>query len=153
MHSGAGQGCNTELDSIRLTMMMSPEALPIPLPHVGSVNAWLLRGSPLTLIDTGPRSDEALDALERGLKRRGLRVEDLELVIGTHHHHDHVGLAATIKRRSGARLALLDRAADYARRFAEHVEAERRFSSRLMREHGAPEELSAPVNAMWEYIA
>ena len=87
--------------------MASVEAIPIPLPHVGSVNAWLLRGEPLTVVDTGPRSDQALDAIERGLRLRGVRVEDIELVIGTHHHHDHVGLAATIKRRSGARIAVL----------------------------------------------
>lgn len=51
--------------------MASVEAIPIPLPHVGSVNAWLVRGEPLTLVDTGPRSDQALDALERGLAVRG----------------------------------------------------------------------------------
>ncbi len=71
--------------------MAAIDAIPIPLPHVGSVNAWLLRGDPVTLIDTGPRSDEALDALERGLRLRGMQVEDIELVIATHHHHDHVG--------------------------------------------------------------
>ena len=60
-----------------------------PLPHISSVNIWLLRGEPLTLIDTGPRSDEALTALEAGLRREGLRVEDIELVIPTHHHLDH----------------------------------------------------------------
>ena len=46
-----------------------------PLPHIGSVNIWLLHGAPLTLIDTGPRSDEALSALEAGLGREGLRIE------------------------------------------------------------------------------
>ena len=84
-----------------------------PLPHIGSVNIWLLRGDPLTLIDTGPRSDEALAALEAGLRREGLRVENIELVIPTHHHLDHTGLLATIAARSGARVAALDRAAEY----------------------------------------
>ena len=50
-----------------------------PLPHIKSVNIWLLRGAPLTLIDTGPRSEEALSALEAGLGREGLRIEDIEL--------------------------------------------------------------------------
>ena len=54
-------------------------AIQLPLPHVRSVNAWLLRGDPLTLIDTGPRADGALAALEDGLRREGLRVEDIEL--------------------------------------------------------------------------
>ena len=30
--------------------------IPAPLPHIRSVNIWLLRGTPLTLIDAGPRS-------------------------------------------------------------------------------------------------
>ena len=72
-----------------------------PLPHIKSVNIWLLRGDPLTLIDTGPRTDEALVALEAGLEREGLRLEDIELVIPTHHHLDHSGLIATIVGRSG----------------------------------------------------
>ena len=76
--------------------------IPLPLPHIRSVNAWLLRGDPLTLVDTGPRSDEALAALESGLRRRGRELEDIELVLVTHHHLDHAGLTATIARRSGA---------------------------------------------------
>src|SRR5947209_14590282 len=91
-----------------IRFMPSIETIQLPLPRVGSVNAWLLRGDPLTLVDTGPRSAAALDALERGLGARGVRLEDIELVIGTHHHHDHVGLAATIRRRSCARLAVRD---------------------------------------------
>ncbi len=133
-------------------IMPSIEAIPLPLPYIGSVNAWLLQGEPLTLLDTGPRSDEALGALEDGLRGRGLRVEDIELVVGTHHHHDHVGLAATIKRRSGAKIAVLDRAADYGSRFSEHVADERRFAGELMREHGMPPELRAPALALWDYI-
>ena len=77
--------------------------IPVPLPHIRSVNTWLLRGDPLTLVDTGPHADDALAALEAGLRRAGTRVEDVELVLLTHHHLDHTGLAATIAARSGAR--------------------------------------------------
>ena len=70
--------------------------IPLPLPHIGSVNAWLLRGDPLTLVDTGPRSDEALTRSRPGCGTRASRLEDIELVLVTHHHLDHAGLAATI---------------------------------------------------------
>src|SRR5439155_8534928 len=40
--------------------------LPTPFP-VGPVNAYLLRGDPLTLVDTGPKTVEAQTALERGV--------------------------------------------------------------------------------------
>jgi glyoxylase-like metal-dependent hydrolase (beta-lactamase superfamily II) len=123
-----------------------------PLPHVRSVNIWLLRGSPLTLIDTGPRSDAALSALEAGLRREGLRVEDIELVVPTHHHLDHTGLIATIVARSGARVAALDRAADYGAHYVERSDADRAFSRELMRHHGVPDERIDANEGFWNYI-
>jgi glyoxylase-like metal-dependent hydrolase (beta-lactamase superfamily II) len=127
-------------------------AIPLPLAHVGSVNAWLLRGDPVTLIDTGPREDEALAALEAGLRREGLRVEDIELLLATHHHLDHVGLAATIQRRSGARVAVLDRVAHYAARYSAEVEEDRRFARALMAHHGVPAEVVDDTEEFWDYI-
>lgn len=135
-----------------LMTIASIHEIPIPLPLVGSVNAWLLRGDPLTIVDTGPRSDQALDALERGLRINGVRIEDIELVIGTHHHHDHVGLAATIKRRSGARIATLEGAADYSRRYLDNVMRDRLFARELMGAHGVPESMFGPSEALWDYI-
>src|SRR6516164_2171643 len=123
-----------------------------PLPHIGSVNIWLLGGEPLTLIDTGPRSDEALSALEAGLRREGLCVEDIELVVPTHHHLDHTGLIATIVARSGARVAALDRAADYGAHYVERSDADRAFSRELMRHHGVPDERIDANEGFWNYI-
>ena len=123
-----------------------------PLPHIKSVNIWLLRGEPLTLIDTGPRSDEALSALETGLSREGLRIEDIELVIPTHHHLDHSGLIATIARRSGANVAALDRAADYGASYVERSAADRSFSVELMRHHGVPESVIEANEGFWDFI-
>jgi glyoxylase-like metal-dependent hydrolase (beta-lactamase superfamily II) len=123
-----------------------------PLPHIKTVNIWLLRGDPLTLIDTGPLSDEALTALETGLSREGLRVEDIELVIPTHHHLDHSGLVATIAGRSGARVAALDRAADYGAQYFERSASDRSFSIELMRHHGVPESLIEENEGFWDFI-
>src|SRR5690348_9184638 len=106
--------------------MHAPFPIPLPLPHIGSVNSWLLRGDPLTLIDTGPRDDAALVTLECGLRAAGVRLEDIELVLVTHHHLDHSGLAATIAARSGARIAAYERAAAYGRDYDERSEADRR---------------------------
>ena len=126
--------------------------IPLPLAHVGSVNSWLLRGDPLTLIDTGPRDDAALAALEAGLRQHRLRVDDIELLLATHHHLDHIGLAATIQRRSGATVAVLDRTADYAARYAARVEDDRRFAHALMRHHDVPAALIADTEEFWDYI-
>jgi glyoxylase-like metal-dependent hydrolase (beta-lactamase superfamily II) len=123
-----------------------------PLPHIRSVNVWLLWGEPLTLIDTGPRSDEALTALEAGLAREGLRIEDIELVIPTHHHLDHTGLTATIVARSGARVAALDRTAEYGAHYVERSAADRSFSRALMLHHGVPESVIDASEGFWDFI-
>ena len=123
-----------------------------PLPHIRSVNMWLLRGSPLTLIDTGPYSADALEALEAGLRGEGLRVEDIELVIPTHHHLDHSGLAATIAARSGARVAALDRTAEYGARYVDRSASDRSFSRELMRHHGVPESVIEANEGFWDFI-
>ena len=132
--------------------MDDPIRIPVPLPHMGSVNTWLLRGDPLTLVDTGPREDEALSALEAGLARAGVRVEDIELVLVTHHHLDHTGLATTIAGRSGARIGAFDRAAAYGRNYAERTAADRRYSLALMRHHGVPETVIADNEGFWDFI-
>jgi len=130
----------------------TPAQLLIPVPFLGTVNLWLLRGEPLTLVDTGPKSDEALSALERRLRDHGLAVEDIELLLLTHHHLDHTGLAGRIRERSGARVAALDATAAWGAGYHEHAAAERRFTERLLAEHGVPDRLVADSEPFWEYI-
>jgi glyoxylase-like metal-dependent hydrolase (beta-lactamase superfamily II) len=75
--------------------------LPTPFP-VGPVHAYLVRGDPLTLIDTGPQTPAALAALQAGLAEHGVALGDIERVIVTHAHADHYGLVGTIAAASGA---------------------------------------------------
>jgi glyoxylase-like metal-dependent hydrolase (beta-lactamase superfamily II) len=132
--------------------MDAPFRIPLPLPHIGSANAWLLRGDPLTLVDTGPCDDEAFAALEVGLRAAGVRVEDIELVLITHHHLDHSGLATSIASRSGGRIAAYERAAAYGREYDERNEADRRFSLALMRHHGVSHDVLAGTEVFWDFI-
>ena len=77
--------------------------LAIPTPFmVGRVNAYLIEDDPLTLVDSGPNSAKALDELEQELNARGHAVEDIELLVISHQHMDHFGLASILARRSGA---------------------------------------------------
>jgi len=64
--------------------------LPTPF-AVGDVNAYLLKGDALSLIDAGPKTPEAYEALERGIKEAGYTFGDVEQVFLTHHHPDHAG--------------------------------------------------------------
>ena len=91
-----------------------------PLPHIRL-------GQHLAAARRPADADRHRPAQRRGARPRSrpacagkaLRVEDIELVIPTHHHLDHSGLIATIVARSGARVAALDRAADYGARYVE----------------------------------
>ncbi len=112
----------------------------IPTPFaVGRVNCYLIEDSPLTLIDTGPNSGKALDELQRQLSEHGHAIDDLELVILTHQHIDHLGLVEIIAEHSGADVAAIDVAADRLANFGEDAELEDEFAVDLMRRNGIPD--------------
>ena len=69
----------------------------VPTPFaVGAVNCYLIEGKPLTLVDTGVKSSKSLAALSDGMKSVGYSIEDIERILITHGHVDHVGLASHI---------------------------------------------------------
>ena len=111
-------------------------------PHavqVGRVNAYLIEDSPLTLVDSGPNSAKALDELEQALAARGHAIEDIELLVITHQHIDHFGLASILARRSGAEVAALERAgAATCATTRSETELDDRFAERMMLRHGIP---------------
>jgi glyoxylase-like metal-dependent hydrolase (beta-lactamase superfamily II) len=117
--------------------------LRIPTPFaVGRVNCYLLEDEPLTLVDTGPNSGKALDELNRQLAVHDHSIADLELVILTHQHIDHVGLVEIIVEHSGAEVAALGLAADRLANFKEDAEEEDRFAVELMLRNGIPQEMA-----------
>lgn len=124
----------------------------IPVPYLGSVNVWLLKGKPLTLVDTGPANDTALASLERGLAELGRALEEIELVLLTHHHLDHSGLAATIKERAGAEIAAHRGTARWGAVYHERVAEEHRFTKTLMAAHGVPDDVIRGSEPFFEYI-
>lgn len=64
----------------------------LPTPYaVGDVNAFLLKGDALTLFDAGPKTQEAYEALQWGIRSAGYDMKDVEQVVLTHHHPDHAG--------------------------------------------------------------
>src|SRR5438552_6212755 len=81
-------------------MRIIPISLPTPF-YIGPVNVYLIAADPITLIDTGPKTKEANDALREGLRRAGIRVSDIRRIVLTHAHEDHCGLARSL--RDGAK--------------------------------------------------
>jgi glyoxylase-like metal-dependent hydrolase (beta-lactamase superfamily II) len=123
--------------------------LAIPTPFaVGRVNAYLIEDEPLTLIDSGPNSAKALDELEQALAARGYKIEDIELLVVTHQHIDHFGLAAILARRSGAQVAALEGLDRRLASFREDADFEDRFAARIMLRHGVPSDVVTALRAV-----
>lgn len=123
--------------------------VPLPTPFlIGTVNCYLIDDDPLTLIDTGPNSGKALDDLELALAALGRRIEDLELIVITHQHLDHMGLLEVLVRRSGAAVASLDLLAPYLANFSESMDDDNRFAESLMLRHGVPADVVIALRAV-----
>jgi glyoxylase-like metal-dependent hydrolase (beta-lactamase superfamily II) len=123
--------------------------IPIPTPFaVGRVNVYLIEDEPLTLVDTGPNSATSFDELTTGLAGLGHALEDVELVIVTHQHIDHLGLVALVAQRSGAEVAAIDVLAPYLEDFSQEAQKDDEFARSVMLRNGIPEDVVSALSAV-----
>ncbi|HKJ35493.1 MAG TPA: MBL fold metallo-hydrolase [Solirubrobacterales bacterium] len=123
--------------------------LRIPTPFaVGRVNTYLIEDDPLTLIDSGPNSGKALDELERQLGAVGRRIEEIELIVVTHQHIDHMGLVDIVAKRSGAEVAAIEMLAPFLAEYSREAELDDEFAAGLMLLHGIPEDMVIALRAV-----
>jgi glyoxylase-like metal-dependent hydrolase (beta-lactamase superfamily II) len=79
--------------------------LPLPWPGVPHGNAWAVAADGgIVLFDTGIGGEGRLRQLDFALAQAGFAVEDIRLVVCTHAHVDHYGLAAPIVEAAGCEL-------------------------------------------------
>jgi glyoxylase-like metal-dependent hydrolase (beta-lactamase superfamily II) len=128
-------------------MTVTTITLQVPF-AVRAVNCYLLEGEPLTLVDPGADWPETMVELEDGLAARGLRVEDVEQVILTHQHYDHVGLAHRVRERSGATVVAHELLRTFLADLPAQMELEDTYQAAVMRLHGVPEETIAELYAV-----
>ena len=112
-------------------------AIPTPF-AVGRVNVYLIEDSPLTLIDAGPNSGTSFAELQRGIARLGHSLSDLELIVLTHQHIDHLGLVSLVAEHSGAAVAAIDVAVPFVENFSGESQADDDFARAMMLRHGTP---------------
>jgi glyoxylase-like metal-dependent hydrolase (beta-lactamase superfamily II) len=140
--SGSGAPTPDADDSLVLAARAGIHAIALPTPFlVGRVNCYLIEDEPLTLVDTGPNSGKSLDELERALADHGRAIEDLELIVLTHQHMDHMGLLEILARRSGAEVAAFHLLGPYLESFSRSAAADDDFARTVMGRHGVPEDL------------
>lgn len=127
---------------------MRIEKLVIPTPFpVGPINIYLIIEDPLTLVDTGPKTDDALNALRDQLRNLGFQPSDIRRIILTHTHEDHCGLAGLLQRESGA--AVYVHEWEY-KNISEHRET--RTNHVLLRRAGVPGEELETMAGRYELI-
>ncbi len=79
-----------------------------------TVNAYLLKGDEVVLIDSGENTDASYAALKSGLKEQGLVINDVDRIIITHAHVDHMGMAQRIGSEANARVWVSELVKDWA---------------------------------------
>jgi glyoxylase-like metal-dependent hydrolase (beta-lactamase superfamily II) len=139
----------TPEEALEQAALAGIHCLPIPTPFaVGRVNCYLIEDEPLTLVDTGPNSGKALDELTARLAERGYSLADLELIVVTHQHIDHLGLVEILVEHSGAEVAALGAAAQRLAAFEEDAEAEDKFAVEVMLRNGIPEDVTVALRSV-----
>jgi glyoxylase-like metal-dependent hydrolase (beta-lactamase superfamily II) len=71
----------------------------VPLHHV---NAWLIDGDGLTLVDTGVPG--SADTILASIRELGKQPADVRHILVSHAHPDHIGSLAALKRATGAKV-------------------------------------------------
>lgn len=122
--------------------MASSTRIRIPTPfEVGRTNCYAFADDGLTVLDPGPATDEAYDALAEGLQELGHAPADVDRVLVTHPHMDHFGLADRLVREAGAEVLAHGDAVDHLADPAGYFEREAALFAPFLSSMGVPERL------------
>jgi glyoxylase-like metal-dependent hydrolase (beta-lactamase superfamily II) len=122
-------------------------AIPTPF-RVGRVNCYLIDDDPLTLVDAGPNWGDALVGLADAVRGAGRRLEDLERIVITHQHADHLGLVGLVADRSGAAVCALDAFAPVVEDYASYADRNDELAQAVMRRHGVEDRVVTVLAAV-----
>jgi glyoxylase-like metal-dependent hydrolase (beta-lactamase superfamily II) len=112
------------------------------------MNAYLIEAEQLTLVDTGPNSGRSLDVLNEQLGEHGHAIGDIELVLITHNHLDHIGLTEIVVEHSGAEVAALGAAAQRLADYEGEAERDDQLAVGLMLSSGIPEDIALALQSV-----
>jgi len=134
-------------------MPTDPIQIEIPLGIMfQTVNCYLIPGEQLTLIDCGLYSEENWKLFQEKIKTHGFEVKDIEQIIITHEHRDHIGLLPEIMEQSNAVVRVPKAIEDWFARPHEMREHLNRFNKKLFSTLGFPKKVLAQVFQFAEMI-
>jgi glyoxylase-like metal-dependent hydrolase (beta-lactamase superfamily II) len=92
--------------------------LPIPSFELAYVLSYLVTGkNGYLLVDSGWNSTETFNALEKQLSEININLSDISLILVTHLHPDHFGLANKIRKKSKAKIIMHTKAGELIKQF------------------------------------
>lgn len=114
--------------------------LPVPFP-LKFVSSYLIEGRDgWTIIDPGFDYPPARAAWESAAAKIGLELDrDIERIVVTHLHPDHIGLARLLQEESGAPVWMLDQEISNARRMYDPTRGSEEFREYMIRNGMHPE--------------
>jgi len=128
-------------------MNIIPISLPTPF-YIGPVNVYLIKEDPITIIDTGPKTPEAVDALRAALRKAGLTSGDIRRIVLTHAHEDHCGLARSLRDEAkDAEVFVHDWETGHRAARLEHEE-----NLRLLQRAGVPDDEIQAMRQLYEEV-
>ncbi|MDQ0217702.1 MBL fold metallo-hydrolase [Peribacillus cavernae] len=107
---------------------------------VGPVNVFLIYGEKLTLVDCGRKLEKAWGQFNASLKQRGLTIMDIEQIVLTHHHDDHIGFLDWILEKNPIPVYAHANCRPYLTQDVDHFQRGAEFFSTFYREFGIPKE-------------
>ena len=124
--------------------------IPTPTPFpVGAANVYLHKGDCLTLFDTGTKTEAAWGVFTCRLQEFGFTLRDIDRIILTHHHLDHIGLSYRIKQESDVLVYAHPAVREEIPYMFDDVEL-RRNAALVLDELGVPEDVAQRVVALRE---
>ncbi|MEM8890350.1 MAG: MBL fold metallo-hydrolase [Bacteroidota bacterium] len=115
-----------------------------------SVNTYLMPGDALSLIDCGLYTEDNWHFLQAELKKHGYQISDIEQVIITHEHRDHIGMLPEIMANSGAQILAPKAIQGWFERPAEMDSKEVEFTRKLIGILGFPKEVLQKANKFFD---
>lgn len=133
--------------------MSSIIKLVLPTPFtVGPVNVYLIKGNALTLVDTGPKDMNTWKALQYELMKNDLRIKDIDQLVLTHYHTDHVGLSEEILQDKEIPIYSHPKAALYLARDSHFMQMREAYFTSLYSLHGVPFPLLKKLQDIEDYL-
>ena len=121
--------------------------LKLPWAPPGFVNIYLIEDDEgFIMIDCGVNGDEYFDKLKINLQNLNIDFSDINLLIGTHMHSDHIGLSGVL-REEGLKFGLYENSEEFIPKYNDWTDRFRLISE-FAKKQGAPKEFVEDLNSI-----